>query len=58
MDQKKKYNVSGCDTKGEVQTQNNDPEIPMAFFTELKENHKSHREVKRMDSKAVLTTYR
>lgn len=49
--------MSDCDTKGDVQTQNNDFEIPMAFFTELKENHKSHRETKCMDSKAILTTY-
>lgn len=49
--------MSDCDTKGDVQTQNNDSEIPMAFFTELKENHKSHRETKCMDSKAILTTY-
>ena len=34
--------MSDCNTKGDVQTQNNDSEIPMAFFPELKENHKSH----------------
>lgn len=49
--------MSDCDTKGDVQIQNNDFEIPMAFFTELKENHKSHRETKCMDSKAILTIY-
>lgn len=49
--------MSDCNTKGDVQTQNNDSEIPMAFFSELNKNHKSHRETKCVDSQAIPTTY-